>query len=102
MNKKRLKKIIENRCKMLMEQSADSKKAAKDIKVSDPDPFPNMKKWWMEPKEKLMRFVYFMKRQIPPSNKRDYEKNWKKVVEGLHKQFPAPSDAIYKKRLNER
>ena len=83
-----------------MEQSADSKKAAKDIRVSDPDPFPNMTKWWKEPKEKLVRFVYFMKRQIPPSNKQDYQKNWKKIVTGLQKQYPAP-EAIYKKRLAE-
>ena len=55
----------------------------------------------MEPKEKLMSFVYYMKGQIPPHNKADYKKNWKKVVEGLQKQYPAPTEAIYKKRLNE-
>tara|TARA_R100000234_G_scaffold77479_2_gene48283 strand:+ start:3695 stop:5398 length:1704 start_codon:yes stop_codon:yes gene_type:complete len=87
--------------KKLREQSAESKKAARDIRVSDPNPFPNMSKWWMEPKEKLMSFVYYMKGQIPPHNKADYKKNWKKVVEGLQKQYPAPTEAIYKKKLNE-
>ena len=87
--------------KKLREQSAESKKAARDIRVSDPNPFPNMSKWWTEPKEKLMSFVYYMKGQIPPHNKADYKKNWKKVVEGLQKQYPAPTEAIYKKKLNE-
>tara|TARA_R100000458_G_scaffold59893_1_gene72508 strand:- start:1608 stop:3416 length:1809 start_codon:yes stop_codon:yes gene_type:complete len=88
--------------KRLIEQSADSKKAARDIRVSDPNPFPNLSKWWKEPKEKIMSFVYYMKGQLPPHNKADYKKNWKKVVEGLQKQYPAPTDAIYKKKLNER
>ena len=102
MDKKKIKKIVDIRSRILMEQAADSKRTAKDIRVSDPDPFPNMKKWWTEPKDKIIRFVYWAKGQLPPSNKQDYEKNWKKVVEYLQKKHPAPSEAIYKKRLNER
>jgi len=100
--KLRLENMIKTHCGILMEQSADSKRTAKELRTSDASPFPNMKKWWTEPKEKIMRFVYWAKGQLPPSNKRDFDKNWKKVVEQLQVKHPAPSDAIYKKRLNER
>ncbi len=102
MNKKRLDNFVNTRCRILMEQSADSKKTARELKTSDASPFPNMKKWWMEPKDKIMRFVYWAKGQLPPSNKRDFDKNWKKVVEQLQEKHPAPTERVYKARLNQK
>ena len=55
-----------------------------------------------EPKEKIMRFVYWAKGQLPPSNKRDFDKNWKKVVEQLQVKHPAPTERVYKARLNQK
>ena len=37
-------------------------------KVDDGDPFPTMSKWWTYPKEKIMSFVYWTQRQLPPSD----------------------------------
>ena len=59
-----------------------------------------LKTWWKHSKEDLMSFVYWTKRQIPPSSKSSYDKQWKLVVKQLHDKFPAPvSD--YKKKIKE-
>jgi len=61
---------------------------------------PPMNKWWTGDKEALMSAIYHAQRQLPPTNKTDYEKNWKNIVNQLQKKYPAPT-AIYKKRLTE-
>ena len=61
---------------------------------------PPMNKWWTGDKETLMSAIYHAQRQLPPTNKSEYEKNWKNIVNQLQKKFPAPS-AIYKAKLNE-
>ena len=61
---------------------------------------PPMNKWWTGSKESLMSAIYHAQRQLPPSNKAAYEKNWKNIVKQLQKKFPAPTD-IYRKRLTE-
>ena len=61
---------------------------------------PPMNKWWTGDKEALMSAIYHAQRQLPPTNKADYEKNWKSIVNQLQKKYPAPT-AIFKKRLNE-
>lgn len=61
---------------------------------------PPMNKWWTGDKDALMAAIYHAQRQVPPSNKSDYEKNWKSIVQQLQKKFPAPT-AIYKSKLNE-
>ena len=61
---------------------------------------PPMNKWWTGSKESLMSAIYHAQRQVPPSNKAAYEKNWKNIVKQLQKKFPAPT-AIYRKRLDE-
>ena len=61
---------------------------------------PPMNKWWTGSKESLMSAIYHAQRQVPPSNKAAYDKNWKNIVKQLQKKFPA-STAIYRKRLEE-
>jgi hypothetical protein len=61
---------------------------------------PPMNKWWTGDKDALMSAIYHAQRQLPPTNKSDYEKNWKNIVKQLQKKFPAPT-AIYKSKLNE-
>ena len=61
---------------------------------------PPMNKWWPGSKESLMSAIYHAQRQVPPSNKAAYEKNWKNIVKQLQRKFPAPT-AIYRKRLDE-
>lgn len=72
----------------------------KEGKLNEASDFPNIKKWWKEDKKKIMTFVYWQQRQIPPSNKSAYDRNWRLIVKHLHKQFPAPH-AEYRKRLQE-
>tara|TARA_R110000851_G_scaffold210835_1_gene363404 strand:- start:92 stop:814 length:723 start_codon:yes stop_codon:yes gene_type:complete len=62
---------------------------------------PPMNKWWTGSKESLMSAIYHAQRQLPPSNKAAYDKNWKNIVKQLQKKFPAPT-AIYRKRLGEK
>jgi hypothetical protein len=61
---------------------------------------PPINKWWTGDKDALMSAIYHAQRQLPPTNKADYEKNWKSIVNQLQKKYPAPT-AIFKKRLNE-
>ena len=61
---------------------------------------PPMNKWWTGDKDALMSAIYHAQRQVPPSNKAAYEKNWKNIVKQLQRKFPAPT-AIYRKRLTE-
>ena len=62
--------------------------------------FPNMKQWWKADKKEIMSFIYFLQRQIPPSNKDKYEKAWKDIVVQLQKRTPAPK-SIYQKLIKE-
>jgi Zn/Cd-binding protein ZinT len=61
---------------------------------------PPMNKWWTGDKDALMAAIYHAQRQLPPTNKSDYEKNWKSIVQQLQKKFPAPT-SVYKAKLNE-
>src|SRR5210317_1654768 len=62
--------------------------------------FPNMKQWWKEDKKDVMRFIYFLQRQTPPSSKDKYEKAWIDLVKQLQKKNPAPN-STYKKIVGE-
>ena len=62
--------------------------------------FPNMKKWWEEDKNEVMSFIYFLQRQLPPTNKEKYEKAWKDIVVQLQKRTPAPKN-VYDKLVGE-
>jgi len=59
-----------------------------------------MNKWWTGDKDALMSAIYHAQRQLPPTDKAKYEKNWKSIVKQLQRKYPAPT-AIYRKRLNE-
>ena len=91
--KKLLDEFVKKRCRMLMEAP---------LSVKNADPFPKLSEWWKEPKERIMSFVYWQKRQIPPSKKSEYDKEWKNVVKQLQKRHPAPDDRTFKKKLNEK
>ena len=116
MTAKRLKEIVfEELDKILSEETITIKEFAKIVKdevnkfnlnklkeESAKDKFnaPPINKWWTGDKDALMSAIYHVKRQLPPSNKADYEKNWKSIVKQLQKRYPAP-DEIYNQRLNE-
>ena len=74
---------------------------APKVKVDDGDPFPNMTKWWTYPKEKIMTFVYWTQRQMPPTNEKDYEENWQKVKSQLILRNPPPPNVQLESKLNE-
>jgi len=111
MTAKRLKEIVfEELDKILREETITVKEFASIVKEevnklkeeSAKDKFgaPPINKWWTGDKAALMSAIYHVKRQLPPSNKADYEKNWKSIVKQLQKMYPAP-DEIYIQRLNE-
>ena len=74
---------------------------APKVKVDDGDPFPNMTKWWTYPKEKIMTFVYWTQRQMPPTDEKDYEENWQKVKSQLILRNPPPPNVQLESKLNE-
>ena len=74
---------------------------APKVKVDDGDPFPNMAKWWTYPKEKIMTFVYWTQRQMPPTDEKDYEENWQKVKAQLILRNPPPPNVQLESKLNE-
>jgi hypothetical protein len=79
---------------------SEIKGAPRNESAKDKFGAPPMNKWWTGSKESLMSAIYHAQRQVPPSNKAAYEKNWKNIVKQLQRKFPAPT-AIYRKRLDE-
>ena len=75
-------------------------KALKEESAKDKFGAPPINKWWTGDKDALMSAIYHVKRQLPPTDKAKYEKNWKSIVNQLQKMYPAP-DEIYNQRLNE-
>ena len=61
---------------------------------------PPMNKWWTGDKDALMSAIYHAQRQLPPSNKKAYNDQWKSIVQQLQKKYPAPAN-IYKQKLRE-
>ncbi len=62
-------------------------------------PYP-INQWWKNTKQQLMSVVYWSQRQLPPSNKSTYNKEYIKIVNQLQQRHPAPDD-IFKKKLKE-
>ena len=111
MTAERLKEIVfEELDKILSEETITMKEFASIVKEevnklkeeSAKDKFgaPPINKWWTGDKDALMSAIYHVKRQLPPTDKAKYEKNWKSIVKQLQKMYPAP-DEIYIQRLNE-
>jgi len=50
--------------------------------------FPDLKKWWKYEPDEIMRFVYWQKRQIPPTDNRKWARAWKDIEKQLQKRFP--------------
>lgn len=59
-----------------------------------------LKKWYEHDKSELMSFIYWLRRQLPPTSEADYKKNWVSIVKQLQKKFPAPPD-VFKQKLEE-
>ena len=85
---------------VLIPESADQSHRLEEASAKDKFNAPPMNKWWTGDKDALMSAIYHAQRQLPPTNKTDYEKNWKSIVNQLQKKYPAPT-AIFKKKLNE-
>jgi len=73
---------------------------SKNESIALDESFPNMQRWWTEDKEDIMRFVYFLQNQLPPTDKDKYAQAWKGLVGQLQKKTPAPA-AIFKQLLTD-
>jgi hypothetical protein len=71
------------------------RESIRDILRED-SPFPNMKEWWDEDRDKVIKFVYWLQKQIPPQDK---EGAWNEIVSKLQDKNPAPAgvDVSYNK-----
>ena len=72
----------------------------KEASAKDKFNAPPMNKWWTGDKDALMSAIYHAQRQLPPSNKKAYNDQWKSIVQQLQKKYPAPAN-IYKQKLRE-
>ena len=54
---------------------------------------PELSKWWEYDPDDVMRFVYWMKGQMPPHDEKVRSKEWANIVKQLHVQYPIPADA---------
>ena len=54
---------------------------------------PELSKWWEYEPEDVMRFVYWGKGQMAPTNQAVLEKEWANIVKQLHVKYPIPADA---------
>jgi len=48
-------------------------------------------KWWKYPPDKVMAFVYWTQRQIPPTDTAKRARAWEDIKRQLTAQFPPPS-----------
>jgi len=61
-------------------------------KLTEGEDFPNMKQWWKEDPKKVMSFVYWLKRQTPPTDSKKWDAAWKSVSDQSNKRHPAPKN----------
>jgi len=69
--------------KMIKEEIAEASRAG-DIAPQN--------KWWTNDPVELMRHVYWLKSQLPPSDKNLWNKNLNSLVAGLDQKFKAPGN----------
>jgi hypothetical protein len=53
--------------------------------------FPNMKEWWSEDPQEVMSFVFWLQRQVPPTDKDKRQKALKSLAAQLDKRHKAPN-----------
>lgn len=58
----------------------------------------NLKKWNEYSPEKIMNFVYWGKGQVPPTNKRKFDKEWETLKSQLQKKYPVKESNIKEAR----
>jgi len=73
------------------------KGAAKGKGGTTPAP---INRWWENDKRQLMSIVYHAQRQLPPSDRGVYNREYLNIVNQLQKKFPAPPE-ILKIKLKE-
>ena len=54
---------------------------------------PTLSKWWEYDPDDIMRFVYWGKGMLPPSDPKTREKEFANLVKQLHVKYPIPADA---------
>ncbi len=50
----------------------------------------DLKKWWEYEPKKIMSFVYWQARQVPPTDPLKWNKNWQDIIKQLNHKYPAP------------
>lgn len=50
--------------------------------------FPDLKKWWTYEPDEIMQFVYWQKRQVPPTDDRKWALAWRDIEKQLQNKFP--------------
>ena len=54
---------------------------------------PNISQWWEYDPDDVMRFIYWGKGQMAPTDRAVLEKEWENIVKQLHVKYPIPADA---------
>ena len=54
---------------------------------------PKLSQWWEYEPEDVMRFIYWGKGQMAPTDQATLEKEWANIVKQLHVKYPIPADA---------
>ena len=54
---------------------------------------PTLSQWWEYDPDDIMRFVYWGKGMLPPSDPKAREKEFANLVKQLHVKYPIPADA---------
>ena len=58
--------------------------------------FPQ-KTWWKSDPQELLTYIYWMRKQVPPSDKAGA---YKKIVDALNKSYPGASDKDLERHLS--
>ncbi len=68
--------------------------ALKSLRIkSKGEMMPTLSQWWEYDPDDIMRFVYWGKGMLPPSDPKTREKEFANLVKQLHVKYPIPADA---------
>lgn len=75
-----------------IEVQADNDEEYQNLKKdgNEEEEIVNLLKWYDYPPEQVMTFVYWVKNQIPPTDKEAYDASWSKILLQLQKLSPDP------------
>ena len=78
----------------ILNEGPENDPALKSLRIKKKgELMPTLSKWWEYDPDDIMRFVYWGKGQMPPTDQKVRSQEFANLVKQLHVKYPIPSDA---------